>query len=226
VTVQHRDAPEGSVYNDYCTRLGRARWVGVLAARIDGVLMLASNRPPPDAAFKLIVNQLLRSTVELFAGYGLPVELTDDPALAPRGGEGSGLAIISYVGEGVRGSLTLLAHESAARAWMVAAGLVDGDPIDALGEFSNMLICRLKGELSREGFAIQIGTPTTVSGEGLRLSVSPSQSASFAFKGPNWQLRIRLDANFEDGFALPAFCDLQKAAAAGEAIEFEASSGW
>jgi CheY-specific phosphatase CheX len=169
-----------------------------------------------------MADHLSQAALELFAAYDVSIERSPVSASAATTGDvRSGVAIIGYAGQGVRGALMLVAEESAIRAWMEAVGLADGDVADTLGEFSNMLLGRLKGRLLREGMSILTATPTTASGAGLRLSLPPGQSASSAFDGPGWQVSLRLDATFDPGFELPVFCEVRRPAQAGEAILFE-----
>ena len=146
--------------------------------------MLASDQSPADTAFELMVKHLAHSAVELYAAYGLAIELPSCRSASPAVLGVTGLAVVGYLGQGIRGSLTLFARNRRfGRGWN-AAGVADGDPTDALGEFSNMLLCRLKGRLLLEGLSILSTPPTTISGAGLRLSVPPLRSASCVFDGP------------------------------------------
>lgn len=128
------------------------------------------------------------------------------------------MSSIGYVGNGVKGVLILAATRAAAEAWTSAAGGLECDLVDTVGEFSNMLLGRLKGRLLREGIAISLATPMTVVGDGLRISIAPGASSWQFFEGPGWRLGTRLDAAFEPGFrrqTVPA-----APAEAGDAILF------
>jgi CheY-specific phosphatase CheX len=179
-----------------------------------------SKNPPPNLAFNLMADHLSQAALELFADYDVAIQRSP-AAVATTDAERSGVAVIGYAGQGVRGALILVPAESAIRAWMAAAGVTDGEVTDTLGEFSNMLLGRLKGRLLGEGMSILAATPTTASGAGLRLSAPPAQSTSAAFDGPGWQVSLRLDATFAPGFELPVFCQVRRPAQAGEAILFE-----
>ena len=161
---------------------------------------------------------LLDVTVELFAAYDVPIE--HRPALAENGlgHETYCMASIGYVGPGVKGGLILAATLVAAEAWTNAAGGMEADLVDTVGEFSNMLLGRLKGRLLREGIPIALATPMTVVGHALRVSVPPGTSHWRFFEGPGWHLGTRLDAAFDPGFvraATPA-----EPAQAGDSILF------
>lgn len=179
-------------------------------------------RPLPPA-FSLMVGHLAAATLDVFAAYDfelLPRTVLDD-AFEERGTVG--MAVIGYAGRGVRGALVMMAAEPAVQAWMAAAGVPDGDVADTLGEFSNMLLGRLKERLLPLGISIIATTPTAVVGSGLRFSEAPGPSSWSTFDGPDWSLRLRLDATFDSNFKPiaesipPAWC-----ARAGEAIDFDA----
>jgi hypothetical protein len=156
--------------------------------------------PTGNPYFELMAHHLMNVAIELFAAYDLPIEHC--PALEGKGlgRETYCMASIGYVGRGVKGVLILAATRAAAEAWTSAAGGMDCDLVDAVGEFSNMLLGRLKGRLLREGIPICLATPMTVIGDGLRISMSPGASSWQLFEGPGWHLGTRLDAAFEPGF--------------------------
>jgi hypothetical protein len=173
---------------------------------------------PP--AISVMANHLAEVTVELFATYGLSVRASTSPARTSTApGEPSGVAMIGYVGERVRGALVMIASETAVARWMEAAGASEGDLGDALGEFSNMLLGRLKGRLLSAGLPILLATPTTILGNGLRLSIPPPQSTWQSFDGPGWTVVTRLDATFEPGFVFTGAVG-ERPAEAGEGILF------
>jgi hypothetical protein len=180
---------------------------------------MISKSAPANPIFELMSARLADATVELFAAYDITVRRST-AMTAPLSSECSGAATIGYVGEKVRGALTILALESTIAAWMDAIGAVEGELSDALGEFSNMLLGRLKGCLLIDGFPILLATPTTASGRGLRLSLPPGQSTWLVFDGPGWQVSVRLDASIELGFALQDAQCRERPAVAGDAVLF------
>jgi len=163
---------------------------------------MTTSTSDPDSMFELMVDHLCHSVQALFADYGLPVERSHTSSVLPQTTDVSGIAVIGYAGEQVRGALVMTADEHATRAWLAAVGVPDGECADTLGEFSNMLLGRLKSRLLEEGCLILLTTPTTASGSSLRLSVPPPQAQSNAlvFGGPGWHVGVRLDATFEPGF--------------------------
>jgi len=140
--------------------------------------------------------------IELFAAYDVPIEQCAAPSAEGLGNETYCMSSIGYVGHGVKGVLILAATRAAAEAWTSAAGGLECDLVDTVGEFSNMLLGRLKGRLLKEGIPISLATPMTVIGDGLRISVAPGPGASSwqFFEGPGWHLGTRLDAAFEPDF--------------------------
>src|SRR5882762_1544326 len=105
--------------------------------------------PPQHPAFATMAKHLSGAVRELFEEYGIAVDLSPRVEAA-RGQEPEGMAVIGYAGKGVRGALILIATEATVCAWMTAVGLPDGDVADTLGEFSNMLLGRLKARLLRD----------------------------------------------------------------------------
>jgi CheY-specific phosphatase CheX len=170
--------------------------------------------------FDLMVSHLATVMVELFAGYGIPVRCRPAIDFAPTQDAGVSTATIGYMGDDVCGALTVLATQATVQAWLGASGSEHWDLNDALGEYSNMILGRLKCHLLVEGFPILLATPTIACGQGLRLSAALGQSSWLLFDGPGWQAGVRLDASFEAGFALQAASDREQPMEAGEALLF------
>lgn len=170
--------------------------------------------------FQMMVTHLEQAAVELFEAYGIPARTSEVRSGASAlMAEPSNLAVIGFVGEGVRGALIMTAPESTVLAWLNAMGETSGDCADVLGEFANMLLGRLKTALLPEGVPLQVSTPTTAAGNGLRLSTPPALSRWFALLGESWALKVRIDVTFEPSFALRASADVAPAQA-GDAIFF------
>jgi len=161
---------------------------------------LNSISPIGNPAFELMHHHLMNVTLELFAAYEVPIEHCPALVADGLGSEAYCVASIGYVGQGMKGALVLAATRAAAEAWTSAAGGLECDLVDTVGEFSNMLLGRLKGRLFREGIPISVATPLTVVGVGLRASLPPGKSGWQFFEGPGWHLATRLDAGFEPGF--------------------------
>ncbi len=175
----------------------------------------------PNPVFQLIVSQLEAAAMELFDAYRIAVRKSEVArGVGASASEPSNLAVVGFVGEGIRGSLVMVARESSVLAWLEAMGETSADCADVLGEFANMLLGRLKTRLIPEGLPVQISTPTTGSGN-LRLSIPPVLSKWLVLEGEDWELRIRIDTTFEPQFALRERRSTEAAPAqAGEAIFF------
>ena len=174
-------------------------------------------------AFETMDRHLTAAAVELFASYGVSVQrLSDTGERAPMSDKQTVMAMIGFAGDKIRGALVLTASRSAVENWLAVLGEAEGsaDVCDALGEFSNMLLGRLKARLLPEGFPILLSTPTSASGGGLRLATPAGPSAWLAFEGPTWRFDVRIDATFEEGFALQASEDREAPAEAGEMLLF------
>jgi CheY-specific phosphatase CheX len=172
-------------------------------------------------AFGLMVTHLEHAAVELFAGYALAVEITETPRARCEGPDDPAcLAVIGFVGDGLRGALAMIARESTTLAWLNAMGEPSGDPADVLGEFANMLLGRLKTRLLPAGLRLQVSTPTIACGNGLRLSTPPALSNWLGLRGDGWDLQVRLDTTFEASFLLREASTAESPAQAGEAIFF------
>jgi CheY-specific phosphatase CheX len=150
--------------------------------------------------FELMDHHLMEVVIELFSAYQITIEPCPAIARDGLGDETYCMSSIGYVGEGVKGVLILAATRAAAEAWTTAAGGMECDLVDTVGEFSNMLLGRLKGRLLRAGIPISLATPMTVVGAGLRFSMPPGKSSWRFFEGPGWHLGARLDAAFDRQF--------------------------
>lgn len=188
----------------------------------EGEKLLTPVNSKSGPVFEVMVTHLESEAVELFATYDVPAapaSARSAPGLQGLAGAAT-LAVIGFVAKGLRGSLVMLALEAAVSKWLGAMGDESGDPVDALGEFANMLLGRLKNRLLLEGLVLQVSTPTTASGNQLRLSMPPGQSRWLVLEGQGWDVQIRLEADFDAEFALEEQSARQPPAEAGEAIFF------
>lgn len=181
-----------------------------------------SAAPNANPYFAQMLGYLTEVTLALFAAYDIPVELSEGPP--PAGFPADQLhcmASIGYVGNGLRGVLALGASEATAKEWTQAAGVGDCDFQDTVGEFSNMLLGRLKAKLLADGIALSLATPITVSGAGLRVSIPPGHSSWQFFGGPVQHFAVRLDASFDSTFEVQRVDPgTNTTALAGDAILF------
>ncbi len=122
-------------------------------------------------------------------------------------------------GNKVRGALILLARAETIESWNLSRGTGTPDACDSLGEFSNMLLGALKSRLIKRGLPIFLSLPTTALVRQLRLAPSEGASRWLSFDGPSGELKVRVDAVFEDGFEL-ADQPEQAPATAGDVLLF------
>jgi len=156
--------------------------------------------------FAEIQEYLVKGSLDLFEGYGLPVK----HALGAPSVDISGpsvMAVIGYAATTVRGSLLLLTSRAVVAA-LQPVELRDEPPTegvlrDILGEFCNMLIGRMKNRLVSRGVAPLLSTPITIFGDDLKLPVPTSGVSGWQrFSSPAGDIHVRLDATFEVEFEL------------------------
>ena len=173
--------------------------------------------------FAELQQYVVDATLDLFRTSGWRV--VHSPAMdvdtAPR----MVMAVIGYAAEGLRGALVLLADARVADALRpdVLRALPDEAVLrDVLGEFSNMIVGRLKNRMANRGVAPLLATPTTVFGEGMELPVPRSGlSAWHRFTGSTGDVFVRLDATLSEEFALtPQMDALEEPAAQGDVLFF------
>jgi len=166
--------------------------------------------------------RLSEAVLALFEAYEMNIEHRE---ASPEAGFPSDqlhcMASIGYVANGLRGVLALGASQTTAEEWSRAAGVGECDFQDTVGEFSNMLLGRLKAKLLADGVALSLATPITVSGAGLRVSIPPGNSSWQFYEGPGWRFAVRLDASFDSGFEVRQVDpSMNTTAVAGDAILF------
>jgi CheY-specific phosphatase CheX len=173
---------------------------------------------------ELMSQHLAQATVDMFADYDLLIRSAEhgssDRTITSEDGNVSYAAIIGYVSKGLRGALILVAEDSTVRAWLQHLGSEDTEIADALGEFANMALGRLKSAMIPEGVMLQLSTPTIASGKRLVLSGPPNLSQWLSFEGPAWGLRLRIDIELDPGFELVPVESEAVAAEAGDAFMF------
>jgi CheY-specific phosphatase CheX len=185
---------------------------------------MSNSKSNDDVVLALMAQHLGQATVDMFADYDLLIRSaateSTDRTITSEDGKVSYAAIIGYVAKGLRGALILVAEDATVRAWLTHLGSEDTEIADALGEFANMALGRLKAAMIPEGVALQLSTPTIASGKRLALSGPPNLSKWLSFDGPAWNLRLRLDLELDPGFELvPAESELASAEA-GDAFMF------
>lgn len=160
--------------------------------------------------------RLVACTHAIFEQYGIalhePPDLTSAEPVPP--GE-SFAGTLGYVGENVRGALTIMTTADVL-SQSLAPELRRADAMrDFAGELVNMLLGRLKNQLVRAGASFEVATPVTAHGYELRLAMAPGAIArSHLFDSSFGPIHVRLDAVFGPGFSLLA--DDEQALAAND----------
>jgi CheY-specific phosphatase CheX len=174
-----------------------------------------------------INGMLVESAISLLRAFGTSARY--EPAGEQQHPAEDGmLAIIGFAGEQLRGSLVLSANPGLLEGSCPArtVGRADATHLEILqdwvGELANQLLGRLKSRLLAHGVAIELGTPTTVSGLELRVrSCGGAHPATplWLHSGDDW-LVVRLDAIAAPDTHLSASPDPSTAAAEGEILLF------
>jgi len=145
-----------------------------------------------------IVNDLLRSTVEVFQRM-FSVELAADPKEADEA-ELQKCQIMGMVGLAGRSMGTISLHCTRGMGIRIASGMlrteveeVTDDVRDAVGEITNMVAGSFKTKLSRDGELFDLSVPTVVVGE--RYSMRSPARTPTTILGFGWgeeRLYVRL----------------------------------
>ncbi len=172
--------------------------------------------------FAEIQQYLVSSALDLFNLYGMPIEYS--PGGAAEVKTSAVMAIIGYASPDVRGSLLLLTSRSVVLGLKPSEvqSVPDEEVLrDVLGEFANMLLGRVKNQLSARKVEPLISTPTTVFGDYVVLPVPTSGvSAWHTFESKRGPIFARFDATFELGFSLAPAVEGKPPLAEGEVLFF------
>jgi hypothetical protein len=157
-------------------------------------------------SFAEIQDYLVRGAIQLFGGYGVPVEHSiGGSAVAIQGP--AVMSVIGYAAPTVRGALLVLTSHALVAA-LQPEEIRRTSPTEALlrdvlGEFCNMLLGRVNNQLAARNVALLVATPTTIFGVDLDLPVPRSGlSAWHRFASGVGDIFVRLDATFEPEFSL------------------------
>jgi CheY-specific phosphatase CheX len=180
-----------------------------------------STNETTEAFFCKMREHLVASTGELFAGYGIVVGEAPYEADRPSQLDAHVASTIGFAGEKLRGAIVMTTSASTVREWQNAIQETTASVCDALGEFSNMLLGRLKGHLRGEGVTILLSTPTTASGRELVLASAQGMASTWLrFEGSGWRLDVRLDVSFDPGFEVEASDSSLRTVDAGDLLLF------
>lgn len=159
---------------------------------------------------RVIREQVLDATLSLFEAHEQAFAFTSDTegALPLTPSEPLVAASIGYTGEGIRGSLVLLTSSQVARSWSSECELDEIALCDIVGEFSNMLLGRMKSRIIPYGVTLSIALPISAIGRDLRVLSSPGGTSLWqTFHGDAGDVHVRLDLNLDAEFAMYALPD-------------------
>jgi CheY-specific phosphatase CheX len=177
-------------------------------------------------SFSRLRGHLVAATTDLFAAYGMTVELAPEtPIIVPHGVDQEVVfAVIGYAGESMRGAIVLVATCQNVKAWHT--GLDEDNASveaihDTVGEFANMMLGRLKIAMLKQGVSFLMTTPTTASGTDVRIPLPHAgMSAWLRFVGTSGRFEVRLDATFDVSFRFNTRLSKEPPAAAGDILLF------
>lgn len=156
--------------------------------------------------FHELTEELIEDALDLLKDFQLPLSFIQDGANTTALAEDVLLAVIGYSAHTMRGALTLLApRTTVTRLDPGGLELRDDDDLlaDIFGELANQMIGRFKNSLLPRGVVIELTTPTTLCGSGLRFPNAHSGLSSWLlFSKDAHKLYVRFDATFELDFKL------------------------
>lgn len=170
--------------------------------------------------FTTMTRCVREATIEVFESYGMTVRPSDFDSDTAGAEEAPVRVAVGYRGDGVRGSLVLVAPQPAVKHWAVAASVDDTiHAREIVAEFTNMISGRWKGRLLVEGFPILLWMPATC-GASTHLIDAQRSFSVLKFDGTCGRFAVRLDATFEKTFALRPHAAPEKAPTVGDVLFF------
>lgn len=121
------------------------------------------------------------------------------------------MGVVGFVNDEMSGALSVVASVDVA-AGLLPPGLDDAAPLhadllDAVTEFTNMLLGRIKTLLARRGISVLLSTPTASISEKLRLSPPPTVGARwYAFSTARGAVHARIALRIDPGFSFASRC--------------------
>ncbi len=167
---------------------------------------------------------LVEATTALFDAHGISL-VRLDPEAAVRVQSGTMVtSTVGFAGDDLRGALVISTSLDFVRRLQVQLGSDESSieaASDTLGEFSNMLLGRLKYSLLLRGVTIFVATPTTALGEHLMVPpLTGCPSPWLRFDGEMGVFNTRLDASFSPEFAFATASPRDLPVGAGEMMMF------
>jgi CheY-specific phosphatase CheX len=171
-----------------------------------------------------VEDHLTEATTELFDAYGIPVERIDTDVKPVTYNGITVTSTVGFAGENLRGALVISTSLAAVQRWQIHLGGGESSSetaSDIIGEFSNMLLGRLKYSLLLRGVTILLATPTTAMGEHMTLPPPPGcPSQWLRFDGEAGRVDVRLDISFAADFAFALEAPREAPAGAGDMMMF------
>ncbi len=179
---------------------------------------------PKTSPLSEVEGHLTEATTELFDAYGIQLARVSSD-VGPLTATGITVtSTVGFAGENLRGALVISTSLDAVQRWQLQLGGCAGSSetaSDTIGEFSNMLLGRLKYSLLLRGVTILIATPTTLMGRHITLPPSPGcPSRWLRFDGEAGRVDVRLDIAFTPDFAFAAEAPREAPAGAGDMMMF------
>jgi hypothetical protein len=179
-----------------------------------------------DTSFVEVEHALIEVVSETLAACDAP-STHAGPSRGPKlaNGDVAFVAAIGFASNAMRGSVLVVSRKGLPEALRAEGSESDSLTVacDVLGELVNLIVGRFKGVLASRGVTLRIGTPTTACACVLRLSPPLGGSSAWhEFEAAGDTLRVRLDACFDEGFALqPASPSDDEAALAADGLFFD-----
>ncbi len=173
-----------------------------------------------------VEEHLIEATPELFDAYGICLRpfVAEDPTRLNHGMMVS--STIGFAGDELWGALVISTSLDFVRRLQLQLAMGSLEPsieaaCDTLGEFSNMLLGRLKHSLLLRGATILLATPTTAVGERMTLPrPAGCPSRWLRFDGELGRLDVRLDALFSPAFGFATASSGDAHLSAGDTLMF------
>jgi CheY-specific phosphatase CheX len=155
-----------------------------------------------------VEDQLVEATTALFEAYDIRLDRLG-PDEAARLQSGSMVtSTVGFAGDNLRGALVISTSLDFVRRLQAQLGSDESSieaASDTMGEFSNMLLGRLKYSLLLRGVTIFLATPTTALGEHITFPpLTGCPSRWLRFDGAMGVFNARLDVSFSPEFAFAA----------------------
>jgi chemotaxis protein CheX len=179
---------------------------------------------PTTSPLSEVEDHLSEATTELFDAYGIPIGRVSAEVVPVTANGITVTSTVGFAGENLRGALVISTSLDAVQRWQLQLGGSESTSemaSDTIGEFSNMLLGRLKYSLLLRGVTILLATPTTAMGRQMTLPPPPGcPSRWLRFDGDAGRVDVRLDISFTPDFAFATEAPREAPAGAGDRMMF------